>query len=200
MNQTTVRAGQPLPANWITNTSSDPDGDAMTAAWTFPYGTPGSSSAWTPPSVTFTHNVGGGDTFISANYTVGLTVTDARGAPHSTNRTMTVTGAPYPSNFHRSGYGSYCTNSSWIGCLGWARYIDFSWNSVPNTNLYQIQLNSLTTLCGSGGTKTTTGTSVRFDGLDNELWTCWYDAYIRSRDSNTGKWGAWRPVYNTNSG
>ncbi len=202
MSPSTIRAGQALPAGWITNNSSDPDGNPMTAAWNFPYGTPGSSTAWTPPSVTFNHNVGGGDTFVSANYTVGLTVTDSRGAPHSQNKTITVTGAPYPGNFRQTGSGRYCTNSSWIGCLDWDRYIDFAWNAVPNVNLYQIDLDCDDWLIPCGDyLRTFAGPTARFDGLDyNILGTLDYDARIRSRDSVTGKWGAWSPWINVNSG
>ncbi len=40
MSPSTIRAGQALPSGWITNNSSDPDGNPLTAAWTFPYGTP----------------------------------------------------------------------------------------------------------------------------------------------------------------
>ena len=39
-----ARRRQPLPAGWITNNSADPDGDPMTADWTFQNGTPGSAT------------------------------------------------------------------------------------------------------------------------------------------------------------
>ncbi len=63
----TIRAGATLTSpSWITNNSSDPEGDPLTYAWTFqnvtnPSG--GTSTAATPSPVKFTHNVGGGDTF-----------------------------------------------------------------------------------------------------------------------------------------
>ena len=191
----------PLPAGWITNNSTDPDGDPLTAAWTFPYGTPGPPAAppppvgqWNPPPVTFAPNVGGGDTFVSANYTVGLTVTDSRGAPHSQNKTITVTGAPYPTGFYSPSHG--CERRDWLGVCQ-ERYINFNWNTVPNVNLYQIDLDCDDWLgCGGDRIRNFSGPVAYFDGLPNNvLASLDYNARIRLARQRHRQVGRMVPVH-----
>ena len=184
-----TRAGVPLPAGWITNTSADPDGGPLTAAWTFQNGTPPTSSSWNPPSVTFTHNVADDDdTFVSADYKVALTATDSSGVRHVASRRITVTGAPAPGNLRTTGSG--CLNPA--SCDD-GRFIRFAWDAVPNSSVFEIRLDCTTPGCAESLTQTISGsaTSYVFGGLAGGPASRSYDARIRTQDSVTGKFGAW---------
>jgi len=66
-------------------TGSDPDGSIASYAWSFPGGTPSSSTSATPGTVTYAS---------AGTYTASLTVTDNGGASSSpATRTVTVTGS-----------------------------------------------------------------------------------------------------------
>ena len=197
-----VRAGSDLSTpNWITNSSSDPEGDPLTYKWTFqnvtsPSG--GTSTAATPSPVRFTHNVGGSDVFIGATYNVTLEVKDPLGATATSTRQVVVRGAPAPGNFRKTGGG--CQSSSWGTCD--ERYINFAWNSVSQVDQYQIHLwCSSIWPCSKDIYPTYSGstTSVKIQGLQNNiLYAYWYHVQIRARDSVTGKWGPWSSTIDVN--
>ncbi|MCB0948298.1 MAG: PKD domain-containing protein, partial [Mycobacterium sp.] len=202
LSSTSVRAGSDLTSpGWITNSSSDPEGQALTYSWSFQNANPpsgGNSSAAVPSPVRFTHNVGSNNTFIVAVYNVTLTVTDPLGGQGTATRQVTVNGAPAPGNLRKTGQG--CENSNWTGCQ--ERYINLAWNSVPQVDRYQVNLECTTGGCGQSVTREYTGTTAHVDGLSEGFLgiTLSYDIRIRSRDSVTGKWGPWSATINENSG
>jgi len=194
-----VRVGKPVTIN-NSSTDNETATGSLTHAWTFPSGTPASSTSSAPGSVSFTHNVGTADTFVSATYSVGLTVTDPSGAANATTRSIVVNGAPAPTNFRKTAGG--CQRSNFFGCQ--ERYIDLAWSAVTDvaaTDSYQIHVKCTTALCGDEQTRNFTGTSTRFAGLSQGLFgtTLTYDARIRARDVATGKWGPWSAVISVNS-
>ncbi|UDY37962.1 PKD domain-containing protein [Dermatobacter hominis] len=179
-------AGRAPFASTLTPTVADPDGDAIASfQWNYGNGTVVNGSG-NPTTVnpTFTHNVSG-DTFISAAYTVTLTVTDANGAVGTGTVVVTANGSPAPTSFAKQ--STRCVRS-FIFCV--ERGITFTWSAVSNVNAYQIQLDNNTPV-------TFTGTSGEVTGLSGSSDT--YDAKIRSRDATTGKWGPWSSTINVSS-
>jgi PKD repeat protein len=125
------------------------------------------------------------DTFVGGTYTVQLTVTGSGGSTSTATRTVTVTGAPVPTNLRNSRSGTSQT---------------YRWNAAtPNVNGYQVWIDFVGGC--SDRTLTTTGTSqvVNYGGSSSN--TCArqaHDMRVRSRDSVTGKWGAWSPPRRVN--
>jgi uncharacterized repeat protein (TIGR01451 family) len=85
----TITSGQSVS---FAGTGSDPDGNTpLTYSWTFPAGTPGSSTAQNPGNVTFANS---GTTPVTG--TVTFTVTDSRGLRCANPATRTITVNPAP--------------------------------------------------------------------------------------------------------
>lgn len=92
----------------FTNTSSDPEGSALTSSWSF-----GDGATATTPDTTHTYSSAG-------SYTVGLTVTDAVGATGSTTQSVTVS-APVNITLTAKGYivrGKTRVDLAWNGANG----------------------------------------------------------------------------------
>ncbi len=126
-----VRAGAAVTPE---SSSSDPETPAasLVHAWTFPNGTPATSTARAPGVVRFGANVPAGSSFESATYTTSLSVTDGSGVMNGpATRTITVRGAPAPSSISAS--GSNRTNTvSWPAVPGVA--------GVPTAVSYDVDI------------------------------------------------------------
>jgi len=159
----------------FSNTSTDSDGTINVWSWNFGDGT--TSAVKTPPATTFTFDDPNSDTFVSATYTVSMTAADDLGGSSTATRSITVTGAPAPTDFRR-------TSS---GVSGTTRFINFSWSAVSTVNRYQVDLVCVS--CSDAKVQEITTTSGRVTGLIAGARN--YTARIRARDTTTGKWGAW---------
>ncbi len=169
----------------FTNSSADTDGTIASYAWSF--GNGATSTVRSPAAQTFTFDNAASDTFVSATYTVTLTVTDNGGATASTTRTVSITGAPAPTNLRRTATGS----------SGGRRYLDMAWNSVTGVNLYQVEATCTSNNCTDVITTTSSGTTARVTTLTNSGRN--YNVRVRARDSVTGKWGAWSTTLGTST-
>lgn len=163
----------------FSNTTSDPDGNATSWAWNF--GDGGTSTARNPGSRTFTHNVGSSDTFTGATYTVRLSVTDRFGNTTTADQVVTVAGSPVPTSLRAGRSGTTVT---------------YRWTKAsPNVSGYQVNVDfpgSCTDRLITVSSGTATSTAVNYGGTTST--TCSRQTQyvtIRSRDTNTGKWGAW---------
>lgn len=197
------RAGTNL-TNWVNNDSYDPDGGALTYVWTFQNATSptgGTSTAFEPTPVNFTHNiVGSGDTFIGATYTVTLEVKDPLGATANASRTVTVSGAPAPTGLNKSGEWRVCVDQRWWGCADYHYFNSFGWNaSAAPIDQYQLEIKYDDCWIGTCWTYTyhnTPGTSITIEEHESGGGTAYIR--VRARDTNTGKWGPWSPERGVN--
>lgn len=184
-----VRAGFEVT---ITNNSTDPDGDALTYAWTFPGvgpGYPGTSTAAAPGPLKFTHNVGSSDTFLSATYNLALTVTDAEGAVRSATVPVTVTGAPTATGLSATGK---CTKKNWFGnCT--KSWNTVSWDPVSSVDRYELQVKWEECSWWSCSTETRTHSGITTNSItfNNYERSGDVELRIRARDDYTDKYGQW---------
>lgn len=183
-----VRAGVDVS---ITDGSSDPDGDGLTYAWTFPGvgpGYPGTSNSATPGPLKFTHNVGSADTFLSATYNLGLTVTDAGLATRSATVPITVTGAPTPTGLSATGA---CTKRNFWGTCT-KSWNTVSWDAVASVSSYQLEVRWES--CGWFSCSTTNRSynqstnSITFNNYERSGAV---ELRVRALDSYTSKYGQW---------
>jgi PKD repeat protein len=195
MSSTSVRTGVDVT---FTNTSTDPDGDAMTRSWTFPNGSPSSSTA-NSQVVKFGANTSG-DTFVSGTYGVALQANDGKGGVITTTQNISVTGAPAPTGVghtYTEVRGSCSFSLPFVGCVtyNWHDHNRVSWNAVSSVTEYQIHLRRsygcgvlwLDT-CYEDQYQSTTATTHNFvDQHQGKTWT----VEVRAKDAYTGKWGAW---------
>jgi hypothetical protein len=124
----TITAGQSVS---FSGSGSDPDGTISAYAWTFPGGSPGSSSTANPGSVTYAS---------AGTFTATLTVTDNAGLadPNPPTRTITVNPAPdfsisaTPASQSATPGGSPSYTVSVSALNGFTDTVSFSVNGLPS--------------------------------------------------------------------
>ena len=150
----TITAGQSVLFDG--STSSDPDGTITAYSWTFPGGSPSSSSFATPGNVTYSS---------AGSFTATLTVTDNANLtdPHPPTRTITVNPAPdfsisaSPSSQSATS-GSNAGYSVSVGALnGFTGTVNFSASGLPSGATASF---SPTSVAGSGSSTLTVATSA----------------------------------------
>lgn len=159
----------------FTNTTSDPDNNAVSWLWDFGNGT--TSTSKNPGSKTYGVDNPNSDTFTGATYTARLTVTDRFGGTSTATRTITVNGAPAPGGLKATRSGNKVT---------------YRWNSVTGVNGYQLNIDFTSGRCSDRTvTVTSTSTAIDYGSGGGNCAKATQNLKVRARDTSTGKWGSW---------
>ena len=152
----TITAGQSV--SFDGSGSSDPDGTISAYSWTFPGGSPSTSSLQIPGSVTYSS---------AGSFTATLTVTDNANLtdPHPPTRTITVNPAPdfsisaSPSSQSATQGGSASYTVSVNALNGFADTVNFSASGLPSGASASFSPASVTGSGSSALTVTTSGST-----------------------------------------